>query len=129
MAPVYSSPLMTIYELPGTAPYFEVVGGPCTIEPRDRTRVSLRCTAPARLVRRELFFPGWRAWVNGTPVGIDQVAPVFQAVPLPAGAVSVRFAYSPPFIDLAWLAALAGLAWLAVTWLPAPRRRSTAWVR
>ena len=51
------------------APYFEAEGGACRVAPESRERVVTECERPARLIRRELFFDGWRATVNGQPRG------------------------------------------------------------
>ncbi len=100
----YHDKVMDIYELPSPAAYFEARGAPCELTPMGRQEVRALCQGPATLVRRELFFPGWRAEVNGTDVTISAVDQIFQGVALPAGPDEVRFAYAPPYIALAYLA-------------------------
>ena len=110
---VYSDPLMRIYELRAPKPYFEALGGSCRLEPRSRRRVFADCATAATLVRRELFYPGWRAWVGGQPAAIDAHDDLFESVQLPPGRNLVTFRYAPPGVLWAWLAmglALAGLA-------------------
>ncbi len=99
-----------IRELRDPAPYYEVLDGHCVLRTTDRNLVSGVCDQPARLLRRELFFPGWTASINHRPLSPRQSHAVFQEVELPAGAFSAAFSYSPPHVWLAWLASLVGLA-------------------
>ncbi|HET6185196.1 MAG TPA: hypothetical protein VFA03_16590 [Acetobacteraceae bacterium] len=111
----YQDRMLSIYEVPDPAPYFEVIGGDCAgPAPLSRTDVRLSCRTPATLLRRELFFPGWSAEVNGRPAPVQPYAELFQAVSVPAGESTVRFTYAPPNILWAW-AALA-VAALALLW-------------
>jgi hypothetical protein len=117
---VYGDTVMAIYELPAPSPYFESTE--CRVASAERERVSTDCPAPGRLVRRELFFPGWRATVNGAaaPVGLHR--DLFQEVTLPAGRSEVRFEYAPPGIGWTWLASGLGLLALAMGSLRRARR-------
>jgi hypothetical protein len=110
----YSDTVMSIYELPDPRPYFEVIAGACSVRARDRTHATVSCDAPARLVRRELFFPGWSATVNGAPAPLAEHEGLFQRIELPKGSSEVRFAYAPADIGWAWLASLCALVALAV---------------
>jgi hypothetical protein len=101
---------MTIYELPGHAPYFEALGAKCRIDEAKRTSATVTCDAPAQLVRRELFFPGWSATVGGKEVEIAEHGELFQQIALPFGKSEVRFSYAPPHIGWAWLASALGAA-------------------
>jgi hypothetical protein len=112
-AQVYGDSLMDIYQLPAPAPYFEAGG--CALQARSRTQVIADCKAPATLLRRELFFPGWEARVNGKPAALSEQDGIFQALRLSAGRNTVRYAYAPPYIDWAWL-----LMWLALAGLAMP---------
>ena len=85
------------------------------MQPRDRASASIECEGAATLLRRELFFPGWSATVNGRQAAIAEHRGVFQAIELPAGRSDVRFRYAPPYIAWAWLAALIGLAVLLLS--------------
>lgn len=105
---VHAGPRITVYELPSPRPYFEVTRGRCRLDARERTRLSLTCAEPSTLVRRELFFPGWTATVNGIEAPIAEHGSLFQEIALPAGASEVRFDYAPPYIGWAWLVAAAG---------------------
>jgi hypothetical protein len=118
--PVYADGSMSIYELADPRPYFESPTGMCTLEPRDRTHLVAKCAGPETVVRRELFFPGWRATVNSRDAPIAEHESLFQAIALPMGKSEVLFEYSPPHVGWAWLASFAALA----AWIfPSVRRR------
>jgi len=120
---VHRSPLMTIAEVDGAAPYFEAPG--CAVEARGREAASVTCEQPAMLMRRELWFPGWRVAVNGEGRALERSGPLFQKVELPAGRSEVAFTYRPPWFGaLALLFAAGVAAMLPVTRL---RRRAAAW--
>jgi uncharacterized membrane protein YfhO len=71
------------------------------------------CAKPAILLRRELYFPGWRASVNGAPTPVTQ-AGIFEQIRLPAGPARIRFSYLPPGTARnCGLALVALLIWLA----------------
>ncbi len=61
----------------------------------NRIVVEANLAAPGLLVLSEVWYPGWRALADGGPVAIQRVAGVLRGVPLPAGAHSVEFRYSP----------------------------------
>jgi hypothetical protein len=105
---VYEDSILTIFELPRPSAYFEARG--CQVEPLHRTSVRVDCEAPSALIRRELYFPGWAAAVNGAPATIEPHGPLFQQVALAKGKNEVHFSYAPPHISWAWLAAALGFA-------------------
>ena len=111
---VFSNPGLTIYELADPAPYFETIGSPCRITPLGREAARTECEAPARLMRRELFFEGWGATVNGRSTPINPAEPIFQAVDLPVGNALIEFRYAPPYTAFSISAFLFGIALLAV---------------
>jgi hypothetical protein len=119
----YKGAAMTIYELPGHAPYFELLGANCRIDEPKRTSAIVTCEGPAQLVRRELFFPGWSATVGGNEVEIAEHGELFQRIALPSGKSEVRFSYAPPHIGWAWLAAALGAAALFAPFGSRLRRR------
>ena len=114
----YADLWVRIYELAHPRPYFETLDASCAVQATDRERAIVECPAATTLVRRELFFPGWNATVNGADAAIAEHGDLFQSVALPAGRSELRFSYAPPFIGWAWLAAGAALLALAI-----PRRR------
>jgi len=84
-----------IFELPAAAPYAETRGGPCQLTVIDREHMHAACLAPARLIRRELMFPGWTALVNGHLATVAAEGEIFQAVTLPAGVSDTVWRYVP----------------------------------
>ncbi|HUY08100.1 MAG TPA: YfhO family protein, partial [Candidatus Dormibacteraeota bacterium] len=66
------------------------------------------------ITRREMYFPGWIASVNGRAVPISRADSIFQAVPVPRGRSTIRFEYEPEYISAGLVAALVGLLLLLV---------------
>jgi hypothetical protein len=117
----FADPFVGIYELPHPAAYMEGSTGACVVHDEGRQRARGHCDAPGAMVRRELFFPGWTATVNGVPAKVEPVGEVFQQVALPAGDVFVQFRYAPPFVGWAYAACAAGLGILGGSFLPKKR--------
>jgi hypothetical protein len=107
----YADSVMDIWELPNPAPYFQVIqGGPCTLSTMRHEDVSAECVAPATLLRRELYMPGWTVTVNGAAPAAVQQNSIFQSAVLPVGRSQVRYHFAPPYVDFGWAASLIGLA-------------------
>ncbi len=116
-----------IFELPGAAPYAETSGGPCQLTVIDREHMHATCDAPARLIRRELMFPGWTASVNGHPAAIAAKSEIFQAVTLPAGVSDTVWRYAPLHANAIAMIFIAGvLALIAFVVLSTAERKSPA---
>ncbi len=63
------------------------------------------------LVLSEVYYPGWRAWVDDREVDVLRADYLFRAVELPAGAHRVRMLYDPPLFKIGvGLFALTGIA-------------------
>lgn len=124
--PVYHSTVADIYELPHPASYFETTGGPCLVSASSRESLNASCKTPAVLIRRELDYPGWRAYVNGNR---RQIRPqsIFQTVDLPAGDSQVRFAYSPSHIGWCYLAMALGVFTILAQLAAGKMQRSPKW--
>jgi hypothetical protein len=105
----YRGNIADVLALPHPAPYFETYGGPCEISAETRERVRASCKRPAVLLRHELFYPGWRAVVNGRKSPVTRSASIFQTVHLPGGESNVSFSYQPSHIAWAYTAAIVGL--------------------
>jgi hypothetical protein len=111
---VFQDSSAAIYELPNPAPYAQAADPACALAVPSRQEMHSVCPVPTTLLRREMYFPGWEASVNGREVPVSQ-AGLFQSISLPAGAADIRFTYAPPHIRAACALALAGLAlWLGV---------------
>jgi hypothetical protein len=77
-----------------------------------RGDVTAECMAPATLVRRELYMPGWRVAVNGEVPAAVQQEGIFQSDALPVGHNQARYYFTPPYVEFGWAAAAAGMAGL-----------------
>jgi len=93
---------------------------PARVEPAPRmisytpeaVRVRVQLATPGLLVLSDLYYPGWRATVDGVRAPILRADYVLRAVALPAGEHEVTFVYSPLSFRLgAWMS---GLAWAAL---------------
>ena len=110
---VYHDGVMAILELPHPSPYFSFTpGAGCRVSESTRTALLTDCAQDAVLVRRELYYPGWRASVNGHSREVRRDGDLFQSVSVPAGHSKVVFSYVPS--RMGWIeASLAiGVAWL-----------------
>ncbi len=112
---IYRDAVMDIYELADAAPYFEAPDGGCQLYPADRRTLRAVCDRPGTLIRRELFFPGWRARVDNIPADIAPYQGIMQQIALPRGETTITFNYAPPLSRSLWLlaafAALATVPW------------------
>jgi hypothetical protein len=87
----------------------------------DRVEVVVRTGRPGLLVLTDVFYPGWKATVNGRPAEIHPVDVAFRGVGVGAGTSTVVFTYEPlSFRAGVVVAALAGA--LAVVSLLLGRR-------
>ncbi len=71
--------------------------GSTRIERYTSQRITCRVEArvPAYLVLLDSYYPGWRAYVDGSEVGILRANFAFRAVEVPAGRHEVEFRYRP----------------------------------
>jgi hypothetical protein len=85
----------------------------------DPNEVQIRVSTDAQawLVLSDIWYPGWRAFVDDRRVEIHRADYLFRAVSVPEGEHTVRFEYSPSSFwaglglsAIAWLA-LVGLLW------------------
>jgi hypothetical protein len=110
---VYGDSVMDIWELPNPAPYFQAIqGGPCSLVTTRREDVTAECVAPATLLRRELYMPGWQVTVNGTAAAAVQQNDIFQSAALPMGRSQVQYHFAPPYVKFGWAAGIVGMAGL-----------------
>lgn len=61
----------------------------------DRVEVSVRAPGPRLLVLADVFYPGWKARVDGREVPIYATNLAFRGVPVEAGERTVVFSYEP----------------------------------
>jgi Bacterial membrane protein YfhO len=122
---VRRTPTTWIYQLAGTSSYFTAHG--CQIRSNGRESAQLSCRGPSTLVRRETWFPGWTARVDGRLTPIRRVDGLFQAVSVPAGSHRIVFSFAPPGIGWGWLAVIGGCVLMCLPWVSA--RTGRPWSR
>jgi uncharacterized membrane protein YfhO len=90
----------------------------------DRGSAWIVCSRRTTLVRRETWFPGRRAEIDGRPTAIQRAGGLFQAVAVPAGSHHRTFSFVAPGTNWALLGLLAGFALILV-----PTARSASSLR
>jgi hypothetical protein len=104
---------VNVYRVPGIGePLFAEHGSPC--QGHDRLQVLRRdpealviqadLACAGRIVVGDPYYRGWRAWLDGRRVPIQEFEGVVRAVPAAAGSHQVEFRYRPSSVD--WGAAL-----------------------
>lgn len=98
----------------------------------ERVGVRTVSAAPAALVLKDAYYPGWHATVDGIPAPIRPANLLFRSVEVPAGTHTVVFTFAPSgWLAGLWLAAagllLSAAALCAAGWHQL-RRRSRAGV-
>jgi hypothetical protein len=120
----YSGADMSIYLLPHPAAYFEDPSGICDLHVVRRDSLSVNCPAPSQLIRREAFYPGWHALIDGHESPIYRGNEIFQHLALPKGRHTVVFEYYPSRSWLILSAFLLGCClFIAGFWYDEVRRR------
>lgn len=78
-------------------PPANVSGHPATVALYEPTRLAIEVEAKANgfLVLSEIFFPGWRAWVDGVETKIYRANYTLRAIPLTPGQHQVEVVYGP----------------------------------
>ena len=61
----------------------------------NEIRLETDGTAPGILVLSEVYYPGWRAWVDDGEVQVLRADFLFRALPVAAGTHRVRLLYDP----------------------------------
>jgi hypothetical protein len=77
---------------------------------------------PALLVLAESYYPGWTAWVDGTPAEIYRTDIAFRGVSVPAGTHTVRMEFRPAILPISIAVSVGTAALLGLFWWG--RRRS-----
>ncbi len=103
---VYRSSSTSLFELPSPEGYF--TADKCRLKSSSRDALVANCRQASTLVRRELYYPGWVATVNGTDATIRSHDQILEEVALPKGESIVRFYYEPRYAPLALI--LSGFA-------------------
>jgi hypothetical protein len=95
-----------------------------TVTANEAHAIDLRAHSDAGglLVSSDVYYPGWRAWIDGQATDILLVNTAFRGVWLPPGSHEVRFRFIPRSFHLGLAVSLAGLA--GVVWILHGRRRA-----
>jgi hypothetical protein len=93
---------------------------------RDETTVDVDAQRDSLLVLTDVWFPGWKASVDGQEVDVERVDYLLRGVPVPAGTHTVRLWYEPASWRAGWIISLLALAGVLVLTVVGLRRR---WAR
>jgi hypothetical protein len=111
---IFQGDTLDIYKIANPAPYAQTADDGCALTLQTRQSMLSNCAKPSTLIRRELFYPGWHAQVNGKEIPIVNTGVIFQSIHLPAGPATINFYFIPAYTRLSCAAAiLAVLFWLA----------------
>ncbi len=61
----------------------------------NRMRLQVQANGPGFLVLSEVWYPGWRAWVNGEEARVWRANGALRAVAVPAGESTVELRFAP----------------------------------
>lgn len=106
---VYKDNLVAIYRLSGYGDYYTFLNGHAVMKYPKLNSVEINSKNPGILIRRELYFPGWKAYLNGNEIPVYSYRGLFESVKIPSGISYIRFVYSPPGIKYACIAFIAGI--------------------
>jgi hypothetical protein len=109
----YESNAIDVYELDAPKPYFEIIDGAGRIEAKNQFEASVYSPIDSEVVRRELFYPGWKATIDGHEVPIDCYNELFQKIGVPSGTHEIRFFYRPTHFFIMMTCLVSGLVWIA----------------
>ncbi|MDW8225888.1 MAG: hypothetical protein RMK93_07730, partial [Bacteroidota bacterium] len=111
--------------LPGTVPDSVRHTLRCRVYEHNWQHWEVETAHPGLLCFSEIWYPAWKAFVNGTEVPVLRAYHSLRAIPIPAGSHTVELRYdSSSFRTGAWISALT-LALTLVALLLCDRRRPT----
>ena len=82
----------------------------------NRVEAGYDADSDCLLYLTDTYYPGWRAYVDGTQTPIYRANLAFRAIEVPKGRHKVVFAYTPRSFYAGLLLTLAGIALCAVLW-------------
>lgn len=115
-----SSDLVFLYENAEALPFAAIADGEVRVKRRGPNEVVLdvSATRSGRLNIAQVYYPGWKAFINGKTARVKHGEEVFQAVDVPAGRHEVRLSFEPGSVRAGYWLAVAGLLLCAVlVWL------------
>ncbi len=104
---------VTEQSLPGLAQGAPAGGAPGTARlvsyGRDEAVARVEARRPALLVVTDVWFPGWKAKVDGRDADVERVDYLLRGVSVPAGAHTVELSYEPASWRVGWIVSLLAL--------------------
>jgi hypothetical protein len=91
---------------PGRVGVVKYHGGDLTVDVEAATK--------CYLVISDVFYPGWRAFIDGKPAPLVRANYAFRAVEVESGAHEVRMTYKPALFTIGVMFSVAGVALLAL---------------
>ena len=80
----------------------------------EHLRLHVGTDAPGLVMLSEVYYPAWRAYVDGQPAPVYVADAVLRAVPVPAGEHEVELRYESPTLAIGLVISLTSSAGLAV---------------
>jgi membrane protein YfhO len=116
---------VTEREVPGIATTGGADVGTARLDHYGGERVVAKAAAKRRslLVLTDVYYPGWKAKVDGKDAPIERVDYLLRGVVVPAGTHEVEFSYEPASWRVGWIMSLLALAGLAIVVVVGLRRR------
>jgi hypothetical protein len=74
-------------------------------------------SAPAFLLLSDVYYPGWKAFVDQNEVKIDRANLIFRAIEIPAGSHHVRFVYDPISLKIGAIISIMSIGLLAFVYI------------
>jgi len=112
MRRVFADQVAIIYRLPHPSPFYQSGTSTCKVRTINEMVADAQCTSPGTILRREMYFQGWTATLNGRVLPIQRADSIFQAVHVPTGRSTIRFDYQPQDEIAGLVAAVMGLGLL-----------------
>jgi hypothetical protein len=97
----------------------------CLLYEHNRQRWQVQTQEPGLLCLSEIWYPAWKATVDGQPAPVLRANHSLRAIPVPAGTHTVELRYeSASFVIGAWISALAAAVTLGALGLSYRQRKS-----
>lgn len=93
-------------------------------EDPNRVDMDLDVRREGFLVFRDMYYPGWKATVDGAPVEVRRADYLFRTIRVPAGRHRVIFFYAPLSVRIGMAFSLGSLICLCLYWLRLRRHPS-----
>lgn len=123
---VFADQAYEIWQVPDYEPYVKLENGlegdeaaknVCWLNIISRDSFKTTCSVDSKLVRSELVYPGWKAYLDGNSeveIGSNSDG-TLQTINVPAGEHTVEFKYVPAHFGIATISFFVGiLAWIAI---------------